>query len=304
MTDWAGIPAGSPDVHSPEWHAARATGIGGSEVAAILGLSPWESPYSLWHAKANGWISEPNAEMEWGTLLEPALLAWYRQHADNLVDLEEAPGLFVHRTRRWQRAAPDGIAWIADADGPDGDGSTSPRIVECKKASSDDDWGRPGTDEIPPYYRTQVTWYMDVLGIDTADIVVTNLGRAPDVYRVDYDAAEARLLRGHAAAFWRSIKHGVMPSLDGHSATLQAVRRQHPDIDGTDITITPGLASAWTGAKAALKAAEQEARYTAAALLDAMGDARRALTPDGVPVARRQPARGGTVALYPIGAKS
>jgi putative phage-type endonuclease len=297
---WTGVPVGSPEVHSPEWHAARAAGIGGSEVAAILGLSPWESPYSLWHAKTGGWITDPDPEMEWGTLLEPALLAWYRQHADNPVDLDESPGLFVHRSRRWQRAAPDGIAWIAD--GPDGDGSTSPRIVECKKASSDDDWGRPGTDEIPPYYRTQVVWYMDVLGVDVADIVVTNLGRAPDVYVVTYDPAEARLLRGHAAAFWRSLQGGVMPDLDGHAQTLQAVRRLHPDIDGTDVTVPADLAEAWADAKAALKGAEQAARLHASELLDAMGDARRALTPDGVPFARRQPGRGGAVSLYPIGA--
>lgn len=298
MTDWTGIPAGSPDVHSPEWHAARATGIGGSEVAAILGLSPWESPYSLWHAKANGWISEPNAEMEWGTLLEPALLNWYEAHAPNLVDIERAPGLYHHRSRAWQRASPDGIAWIAD-----GGGGCDPILVECKKASSDDQWGTPGTDEIPAYYRVQAVWYMDTLGIHVTDFVVTNLGRAPDIYSVTYDPEEARLLRGHAAAFWRSLKHGRVPDLDGHAATLQTVRRQHPDIDGTDITITPGLASAWIAAKTTLKAAEQEARYTAAALLDAMGDARRALTPDGVPVARRQPGRGGAVSLYPIGVK-
>lgn len=300
--EWTGVPVGSPDVHSPEWHAARAQGIGGSEVAAILGLSPWESPYSLWHAKANGWISDPNPEMEWGTYLEPALLAWYRDHADDLDDLEHAPGLFVHRSRRWQRAAPDGIAWVTD-DTCDG-GEKVPRIVEAKKASSDDEWGTPGTDEVPPYYRVQVVWYMDVLGIETADLVVSNLGRSPEVYRVTYDPAEARLLRGHAAAFWRSLRHGVMPDLDSHAQTLQTVRRLHPGIDGTDFTADPVTASDWLAAKTALKAAEDMARLRTSELLDAMGEARRALTPDGTPFARRQPGRGGSVALYPIGGKA
>lgn len=295
--EWTGVPVGSPDVHSPEWHAARATGIGGSEVAAILGLSPWESPYSLWHAKANGWISDPNPEMEWGTYLEPALLAWYRDNAPDLDDVEEHPGLFVHRSRRWQRAAPDGIAWLASVDD-----TSVPRIVEAKKASSDDEWGKPGTDEVPPYYRVQVVWYMDVLGIDTADLVVTNLGRSPEIYTVTYDPAEARLLRGHAAAFWRSLRHGVMPDLDSHAQTLQAVRRLHPGIDGTDVVVDPLTASDWSESKAALKAAEERARLDASRLLDAMGEARRALTPDGTPFARRQPGRGGSVSLYPIGA--
>ena len=34
-----------------DWHAARANGIGGSEIAAVLGLSPYESRFSLWHRK-------------------------------------------------------------------------------------------------------------------------------------------------------------------------------------------------------------------------------------------------------------
>ena len=31
-----------------EWLAARNEGIGASEVASVLGLNPWETPYQLW----------------------------------------------------------------------------------------------------------------------------------------------------------------------------------------------------------------------------------------------------------------
>ena len=65
---------------SPEWHAARAAGIGGSEVAPILGLSPFESRFSLWHRKA-GRIApvDVSPEMEWGTRLEPAIAQKFRE---------------------------------------------------------------------------------------------------------------------------------------------------------------------------------------------------------------------------------
>ncbi|MDQ3578214.1 MAG: YqaJ viral recombinase family protein, partial [Actinomycetota bacterium] len=52
---------------SPEWHAARAQGLGGSEIAAVLGLSPWESRFSLWHRKTG--TASPVVEndiMYWG----------------------------------------------------------------------------------------------------------------------------------------------------------------------------------------------------------------------------------------------
>ncbi len=145
---------------------------------------------------------------------------------------------------------------------------------------------------------------MDVLGIDLASLIVTNLGRAPVTYWVTYDPDEARLIRGHAAAFWRSLTHGTPPDLDGHAATYAAVRRLHPDIDGTDVDVDPWTAVEWRIAKRRLDRAQARHRQTAARLLDAMGPARRAFTPDGSPVARRQPARGGSIALYEIGKTS
>jgi hypothetical protein len=59
---------------TPDWHAAREHGIGGSEIAAILGMSKWESRFSLWHRK-KGLIGPKaqNTEMEAGTRLEPAI---------------------------------------------------------------------------------------------------------------------------------------------------------------------------------------------------------------------------------------
>src|SRR5690625_7631762 len=45
-------------------------------------------------------------------------------------------------------------------------------ILEVKTDGQDDadTWGRNGTDEIPLYYRTQVQWYLDVLGLEWAHV--------------------------------------------------------------------------------------------------------------------------------------
>jgi len=69
---------------SPEWHAARAHGVGGSEVAAIVGCSPFESRFSLWHRKAAlvGPVDE-TPEMEWGRRLEPAIAAKFMDEHPN-----------------------------------------------------------------------------------------------------------------------------------------------------------------------------------------------------------------------------
>ena len=60
---------------SPEWHEQRRLALGGSEVAAVLGISPFESRFSLWHRKAG--LAQPiqdSPEMEWGRRLESAIL--------------------------------------------------------------------------------------------------------------------------------------------------------------------------------------------------------------------------------------
>lgn len=262
---------------SPEWHAARADSLGGSEVAAVLGLSPWQSPFSLWHAKRNGWISDANPEMEWGHYLEPALLAWFEDHHG--CQLERG---WTYQRNGWRHANPDGVVTSFTA-------AMQPRpgdVVEAKKASADDQWGTPGTDEVPPYYRVQGIWYMDVLQSSRCLFVVTNLGRSPEVYVVDYDPAEARLIRGHAAAFWRSLRHDQPPPLDGHDATYQTVRRLHPDIDGDTVELGD-LGSKFLELKAARSTVTSEWNRIRSQVADAMGAAQYA-THDGRRIARRQ----------------
>lgn len=288
-----GVLLGRARTHSDAWHGLRSRGIGGSEVAAILGLSAWQSPFSLWHTKRFGWTSEPDDEMRWGTALEPALLKWWFDAHPEHRRWGVPGGTYQHRGRPWQIGNPDAVA-RSD--------SGELVVVEAKKASSDETWGAPDSDQVPIYYRVQGVHYMDVLGIGRCDFVVTNLGRAPVFYRVDYDPDEARLIRGHAAAFWRSLVHDIPPDIDATTATLRAVRKLHPSIDGTDTEVDPWTAVQWRIAKRRLDRAQGRHREASARLLHAMGDARRALTPDGTPVARRQPARGGTVALYEIGA--
>lgn len=289
----SGVLLSNAPAQSETWHALRRDGIGASDVAPILGLSPWESPYSLWHAKAHGWATDPTPEMAWGTAVEPAIRGlWCADHSQAAVPT----GTWAHRTRQWQRCNPDGL--ILDEHGQVTEG------LEIKTCGDPDaDWGKPGTDEIPVYYRTQVMWSMDVLGLGVWRVAVSRFGRYPDYYEVRYDAEEARLLREHCVAFWHSLRHGVAPELDGTNATLQTVRRLHPDIDGEDVIVPDGIADAFAGCRADLAVSEQASRLATTELLQVMGSARRAVRSDGTPVARRQPGRAGSISLRNLAKK-
>ena len=64
--------------HSIDWHKARRKGLGGSDIAAILGISKWRTPMDVWVEKMG--LVEPSEEsyaMMRGRILEDAIAQWY-----------------------------------------------------------------------------------------------------------------------------------------------------------------------------------------------------------------------------------
>jgi putative phage-type endonuclease len=278
------VHVGTFEAGSPEWHAARAGAITGSRIAAVLGLSPWESRFSLWHRMA-GMIGDEveNDLMRWGKLLEPVILGEYaREHE---TELDTRPGTWASSTRPWQVANVDALG---------------PRIVEAKYSPMTDGWGEPGTDLIPVYYRAQALWYLDTFGgpehgFERADVAVFFGVSGYAEYHVDYSPDECALMRQEARAFLDSLPStssaGVRPDLDAHSSTYQTVRALHPDIDDEAVDVPDEIGRAYLDAIANAKAAAEEKDRASAAVLDAMGRARRACL-DGTQIAMRIPGRG------------
>lgn len=264
---------------SPEWHTVRATGLGGSEIAAVMGLSPWESRFSLWHRKA-GLIGaqEDTPGTRRGNYLEDAIATWFAdEHPEQRV---RRTGTWRHKARPWQIANPDRLIT-----GPGGR-----EVLEIKTSARSDGWGTPGTDEIPVYYRCQVLWYLDTLGLDTCRVAAL-IGLEYREYVVRYDVVDAIAMREAAEEFLASLASGDRPDIDEHGATYQVVRDFHPDIDDTEVEISEQLADEYAAAVLEHKLAEAHKRQLTSAVLDAMGSARRA-TCDGESIAIRVPGRG------------
>jgi putative phage-type endonuclease len=252
------------DPGSDMWLQARANALGGSEIAAVMGLSPFESRFSLWHRKAGrlGPVAETD-EMYWGKALEPVIAAEFaRRHPD----LTVAPaGTWRNRERHWQIGAPDGLV------GDD--------LLEVKTARYDDEWGEQGTDVIPVYYRAQVLWYLDCLGYRRCHIAVLITGSDYREYLVQLDDAamvDVLAMRAAAQEFMGTIAAGQRPEIDGHTATYQAVRELHPDIRPGQVEVPADVALPYLDALVAHRDAEDAKRRASARLLDAMAGTQRA----------------------------
>jgi putative phage-type endonuclease len=181
------------------WLARRRSGIGGSDVAAILGLSRWKTPLDVFLDKTGQGIEQPESEpMIWGTLLEPVILAEFSRRYG--VRVEKPTAILRDEQRPWMVANLDG--WAPDMQA----------VVECKTSRSADGWGDSGTDEIPAYYHTQVAHYLAVTGARLAFVPVLIGASEFRVYQVERDQAFIDDLAEAERAFWHDhVIPGIPP---------------------------------------------------------------------------------------------
>jgi putative phage-type endonuclease len=201
---------------SEDWHNLRNedAAIGGSDIGAIAGLSPWESAITKW-AKKTGQISddvEPNMSMRLGNKLEtPILEIFAEEHPDYEIF---TTGTWAHKEFSWQRANPDGL--YRKPDGTWG-------IIEVK--FSRDYWS-----EVPQHYRAQVLWYMNVFAIQEA-VLVALAGSSYQEFEVEWDSFEATSLIAAAYRFRESVLKVEMPDWDGSNSTFETIRAMNPKIE-------------------------------------------------------------------------
>ncbi|WP_432111402.1 YqaJ viral recombinase family protein [Streptomyces sp. YPW6] len=298
----ASVPAAGPTVlgwfepGTPDWHAARANGIGGSEIAAVMGISPHESRFSLWHRKQRLIAPvEESEEMFWGKVHEPAICRRFAQlHPEFAVDISPT---YAAADRPWQIANPDRLINADEATG------IPTAIVEAKTARDDHGWGKAGTDEIPVHYRAQALWYLDVLQVSRCHVVVLIAGSEYREYVVDYSPHEAQTMREYGAEFMRTIRRHERPDIDGHAATFQTIKALPEGQDDIDIEVSAADRDRYFAALDAAKAADAEKRAAAGVLLDQIGTGRRAVH-DRNTVATRTVRDGRTHSLQPARTRS
>lgn len=273
----------APAPGSPEWTRL----VSASKVAAILGVSPWESPYSLWMTmtgRAPREVRDSDA-MQRGNFLENGVIDWWEaKHPE----MEPAGRQYAARMENWAIATLDALYH----------GHEDMTALEVKTTSNTDEWGEPGTDQIPAHYYAQGLWQMACYP-PVQRVVFAVLGPFLTLteYIIERDQAVIDDLIRRCREFYDSLSQDEPPALDDHKATVATLRREHPDIDkGASAAIPLGMAHAWLAAKRDLDAATAVERGTRAAILNAARDAQY-VTADGIRIARRQAGKYG-VNLY------
>jgi len=266
------------------WYAARAELIGGSDIAAILGLSPYKSAFTLWHEKA-GLITpaEPDErqrrKLAYGHHMEPFIAGIFHEGHPEL-SIQET-GTWRNAGRRWQGCNPDRLLALADSPA---DTITPHALLEIKTFPSLADW----EDGLPPHIHAQVCWQLDTFGFRRGWVAgYANMSGDYVEHEVDVDPFRADAVRAKALAFADSIADGLPPEIDGSEGTYQTLRRLNPSLDrGSEAEITPDIAEQYLEATKYAKWAESDLNKWKGHLLAHMGTAQYAVY-DGKKIASR-----------------
>ena len=198
-------------VHTPEWNDARRTGIGGSDIANIVGTG-YRSPYAVWAQKTDptAQASTGSLQMQRGNALEPIVAEEFAAET----------GLELTDTGTWRRD--DKHHHIANPDRFTSDGGG----LEIKCTSSlnidrywDDDAPRESA-------ALQAHWCMHVTGRTHWWIAAWCWEKPLQVYRLEYDSETVAWLTSEADDMWHRIQTGNPPNVDSHPTTGEALSHQ------------------------------------------------------------------------------
>lgn len=247
-----------------EQKARRRLGVGGSEVAALVGMNPYMRPIDVYEAKVHGRDVPDNQHMERGRFFEKPTAEWrVHRYGGRLVEVDtiqskQHPLILVH---------PDFIV------APAGDPAANLDYQNCIDLSIKvpgprtwGQWGEDGSDECPTQALIQLQYELiplgELYGINRGEVCAPidgDLRRFPMVSDRELQA----MLIDAVERFWRDhVLPQRPPSPDGSNSYSEFIRRRYPENSGP-LLRADFEGEAWAEqlfrARAAMQRAEMEA---------------------------------------------
>ena len=177
----------------------RKQGIGGSDVAIIMGLSNYMTPVALWMQK-RGELEIDNVESPqayWGNRLESLVREEFALRHNCIVT---EPDTIVHPSHTYMRGNIDGFVPSENA------------VLEIKTCNQflSHEWGQEGA-EIPPRYLVQIAYYCMLTNASKGYVAVLIGGQDYREYVYERDEwLEADIVMA-CDEFWHCVERGKQP---------------------------------------------------------------------------------------------
>jgi putative phage-type endonuclease len=209
-----------------DWLEMRRTGIGASEIAAILGESPWAGPLKVYADKV---LDGPGDDLsgveavEWGRRLEGPIIEAYGQRTGRAT--RRSGELLRSTAHPWAMTTLDG--WTV------GPFEECPLEVKAVGLTKGDEW----EDGPPRHYYLQLQHQMLVTGCSQATIAALIGGQRMVWCDVPRDEIEIRRIIEHGSAFWQRVVDLRPPEPDGTPGARSALHALYPEDTGEVIEL-------------------------------------------------------------------
>lgn len=266
-----------------EWLAERRKGVSSTDCAAILGLSPWASPLSVYASKITEVSQDHDEEtqdrLDFGLAFQrPIAELWAKRNGAELLSYSEgcAEALLIDDERPWLISSIDYVARTRDGRA----------LVEVKNVDVSQAWDW-ANGNAPAHYEAQLQHELLVAQSlpepPEYGILLACVGGNRLVIRereIDRRFHDAWLIE--AAEFWARVQERNPPPVDGHEATravLAGMRRERKTVD---LPAEVGdLILERAEVEARMKRDETAKRGIESRILEALGDADTGTLPDG-----------------------
>ena len=271
--------------------ALRLTGIGGSDIGAICGLSRYRKPIDVWREKRGEDLYTESEPAIWGTVLEEPIAREYaRRHGCRLAGPMQT---FVSDVAMWHLMSLDRLEVTGNGDDEFYDNhqilperSSIVRLIEIKTANwySGHSFGLDGSDDLPMAYLAQVAWYLAGLNISSATVAALINTSDYREFHVERDMELEGYLLERGEAFWKLVESGTPPEPDGSDSFKRYLQTRFSRTTDIMIPSSPDIeqvAAKLRSVRAVARVVDREQKLLEQQLQNAIGEADGGETADG-----------------------
>lgn len=272
---------------TPQWYAARKTGIGASRAAAACGMSKYGSPLTVYE-ELLGESEEQieNKHTRFGKFMEPAIIAMYRDELDDDdIGVEYPLAMYRHPEWKFMLATPD--ACEVDLRGGSHHVGLEIKTIDPMYAKAID-LVELGIEEALPEYVIQAQQQMAVMTWRSVKIVML-LGKELRIWEIYRDEETIALIKECEEDLWNRVQNRNPPPVTSH-LDLTAFRKKL-NVAGSVVPLSNANSADWEQYEELgqqIKALNEQRDLLKAKVLAEIGDAPAGLLPNGTHMIRRK----------------
>lgn len=239
----------------------RKKGVGGSEVAAILGLDEYSSPYKVWLDKTGReTFNVDNKYTQAGNILEDAVSKFFETKTNyRIIKASATSKTLVHPKYEFAVGTPDRRYFHSSSIGKG--------ILECKTTQH-------AYDDVPQKWFIQLQWYLGIIGYNFGSVAWLERGLDFKYKEFEYDPEFFEYMISAVHRFWHDNVLKDVPPDPIDVSDIQRMYSKHTD--GVITEATPEMLIAHEKlieVKTAIKTLEEEETKLVDAVKFSMRDA-------------------------------